>query len=119
MADNPIVLGYHFLVELAAFVAVGYWGWAAHDGSQRWVWALAMPLLVATIWAVFRVPGDGGDPIVVVPGIVRLVIELGIMAMAVGLLYVAGQPTWAVVLGVLVIVDYALQYDRVARLLGT
>ncbi|HEU4862451.1 MAG TPA: DUF2568 domain-containing protein, partial [Candidatus Limnocylindria bacterium] len=64
MSTTPAVLGLHFLLELVALFAVGYWGWTAHDGAQRWVWATALPLLLATVWAVFRVPGDGGDPIV-------------------------------------------------------
>jgi hypothetical protein len=40
------------------------------------------------------------------------------MAVAVALLWAAGQAAWAVVLLALVVIDYALQYDRVARLLG-
>ncbi|HJP71707.1 MAG TPA: YrdB family protein [Candidatus Limnocylindria bacterium] len=118
MAATPAVLGLHFLLELIALFAVGYWGWMTHDGTQRWLWAMALPLLLATVWAVFRVPGDGGDPIVTVPGPVRLLIELGIMGTAVALLWSSGQATWAIVLLALVVLDYGLQYDRVARLLG-
>ena len=103
--------------SLAALFAVGVWGWTTHDGVQRWVWAIALPLLLATVWAVFRVPNDGGDPIVTVPGPVRLLIEWSVMAIAVALLWAAGQIAWAVVLLALVVIDYGLQYDRVARLL--
>lgn len=117
MSDKPAVLGLHFLLELAALFAVGVWGWTTHDGVQRWVWAIALPLLLATVWAVFRVPNDGGDPIVIVPGPVRLAIELGVMGVAVGLLWASGQATWAIVLLALVMLDYALQYDRIRRLL--
>jgi hypothetical protein len=118
MTDSPAVLGLHLLLELAALLAVGFWGWTTHDGVQRWVWAIAPPLLLATVWAIFRVPNDGGDPIVTVPGPVRLSIEWSVMAVAVALLWAAGQAAWAVVLLALVVIDYALQYDRVARLLG-
>jgi hypothetical protein len=118
MADSPAVLGLHLLLELAALLAVGFWGWTTHDGTQRWLWAIALPLLLATVWAVFRVPGDGGDPIVTVPGPLRLLIELGVMAIAIGLLWGSAEVAWAVVLLALVVLDYALQYDRVARLLG-
>jgi hypothetical protein len=118
MSDRPAVLGLHFLLELAALFAVGVWGWTTHDGVQRWVWAIAPPLLLATVWAIFRVPNDGGDPIVTVPGPVRLSIEWSVMAVAVALLWASGQEAWAVVLLALVVIDYALQYDRVARLLG-
>lgn len=118
MSGSPAVLGLHFLLEIAAFFAVGVWGWTTHDGVQRWVWAIALPLLLATVWAVFRVPNDGGDPIVTVPGPVRLLIEWSVMAIAVVLLVASGQVTWAIVLLALVLLDYALQYDRVGRLLG-
>jgi hypothetical protein len=117
MASTPAVLGLHFLLELAALFATGYWGWTTHDGVQRWVWAIALPLLLATVWAVFRVPNDGGDPIVTVPGPIRLLIEWSVMAIAVVLLAASGQVTWAIVLLALVVLDYALQYDRVGRLL--
>lgn len=118
MSGNPLVLALHFGLELAALVALGYSGWTISDGVQRWVWAIALPLLLATVWAVFRVPNDGGDPIIVVPGIVRLAIELAFFGIAVVLLFAAGQQTWAFVLLALVVFDYALAYDRVARLLG-
>jgi hypothetical protein len=117
MASTPAVLGLHFLLELAALFATGYWGWTTHDGVQRWVWAIALPLLLATVWAVFRVPNDGGDPIVTVPGPIRLLIEWSVMAIAVVLLATSGQVTWAIVILALVVLDYALQYDRVGRLL--
>ena len=118
VSSTPAVLGLHFLLELVALFAVGYWGWTAHDGAQRWVWATALPLLLATVWAVFRVPGDGGDPIVVVPGPLRLLIEFGVMGIAIALLWASGQTAWAMAVMALVVLDYAFQYDRVARLLG-
>jgi hypothetical protein len=117
VSATPAVLGLHFLLELVALVAVGSWGWTAHDGAQRWLWATALPLLLATVWAVFRVPNDGGDPIVIVPGPFRLLIEWSVMAIAVVLLAASGHVTWAIVLLALVVLDYALQYDRVGRLL--
>jgi hypothetical protein len=118
MSDRPAVLGLHLLLEALALVAVGFWGWTTHDGVQRWVWAIALPLLLATVWAIFRVPGDGGDPVIAVPGVVRLLIELGILAAAIGLLAAAGQVGWATAFLAVVVLDYALQYDRVARFLG-
>lgn len=118
MASAPAVLGLHFVLELAALFAAGYWGWTTHDGVQRWVWAIALPLLLATVWAVFRVPNDGGEPIVTVAGPVRLLIEWSVMAIAVVLLAASAQAAWAIVLSALAVLDYALQYDRVARLLG-
>jgi hypothetical protein len=116
MSEKPIVLALHSVLEFAALVAVGYWAWVANDGLERWVWAFAVPLLLGTVWAVFRAADDGGDPIVTVPGPVRLGLELALLGVAGALLYDAGQPAWAVGFLALVVVDYALQYDRVARL---
>lgn len=118
MSERPLVLGLHAILELVALVAAGYWAWSVTDGVQRWIFAIAVPVLFGTIWAVFRVPGDGGDPPVVIAGPMRLVLELAIMGLAVALLAGAGQPLWAAGLLALVVVDYALQYDRIGRLLS-
>jgi hypothetical protein len=40
------------------------------------------------------------------------------MGIAIALLWASGQTAWAILVLVLVVLDYALQYDRVARLLG-
>jgi hypothetical protein len=53
-----------------------------------------------------------------VPGPVRLVVELAVLGGGAVALYFAGLPVPAGVLGALVLVHYALSYDRVAWLLG-
>ena len=56
-----------FLLELAALVAAGYWGFGAFDGWPLRVLAgIGVPFVLAAAWGVFRVPGDGGPPVVVV-----------------------------------------------------
>jgi hypothetical protein len=50
-----------------------------------------------------------------VRGIVRLALELGLFALAVILLFAANQPTTAIILGGLVLLEYGLSYDRIAR----
>ena len=63
-------------LEVAAVLAYGYWGWAAHSGTTRWAWALGAMIVAWILWDVFRVPGDGtAKPAVPVPGWVRLIIE--------------------------------------------
>ena len=120
MASNPINLAVRFLLEIAALVAIGYWGWSQHDGWLRFVLVIGFPLLAAILWGTFNVAGDpsrSGKAPVPVPGIVRLALELAIFAFAVWALYDAGQATLAIVLVAIVVIHYALSYDRIAWLL--
>ena len=118
MSQNAAVLALHFLMELSAIAAAAYWGWTTRAGMARWAWAIGLPLLLAVIWALFRAAGDGPDPTVTIPGFARLVLELVILGSGAFLLWRAGQSSLAGVFVALIIVDFALQYDRVGRLLG-
>jgi hypothetical protein len=106
-----------FFLELAALAAMGYWGWTQHDGAARWLWALGLPLVAAVAWAVFRIPGDPGTPVIAVPGAVRLLVEIVFFGGAAGLLLLAGRPNWALVFGVLLVGHYLWAYRRVAWML--
>ena len=117
MSANPAVLALHFLLELAALGAVAYWGWTRHEGIGRWLWSVGLALLAAVAWATFRVEGDGGDPLVVTPGRVRLVIELLVLGGAALLLSLTEKRSLTLPFAGLVMIDYALSYDRVQRLL--
>jgi hypothetical protein len=35
MANHPINLALRFLLELAAWGSMGYWGWQTHEGVMR------------------------------------------------------------------------------------
>lgn len=118
MSQNPVVLALHFLMELGALAAVAFWGWTRSTGTARWVWALGLPVLLAITWAVFRAAGDGPDPTVTIPGPARLVLELAVLGGAAFLLLRAGRSSLAGLFVALIIVDFALQYDRIGRLLG-
>ena len=117
MSENPANLALRFLLELAALAALGYWGWVAHDEAARWVWTVGLVVGVAAVWGVFRVPGDGGPPVVAVPGWVRLLIEAAVFGGATAALLAAGRTTLGIVFGVIVIVQYAISYDRIVRFL--
>ncbi len=117
MSNNPINLALRFALELAALAAMAWWGWVAHDGAARWLWAAGLPLLAAAVWGVFRIPNDPGDAPVAVPGPVRLLIEAAVFGGATWCLYAAGQPALAAVFGGIVLLHYLASYDRVARLL--
>ena len=117
MSNNPVNLAVRFLLELAALVAMGYWGWTTQEGILRPVLAVGIPLVAAALWGIFRVPGDPRDAPVAVTGMVRLLLEAAFFSTAVILLAAADQPTAAAVFAVVVIIHYAVSYDRVIWLL--
>jgi len=119
MGSNPINLAFRFLLEIAAFVAMAYWGWTQYDGVWRVVFAVGAPLLAAVLWGTFAVPDDpsrSGKAPVPVPGIVRLLLELAIFGFATWALYDAGQTTIALIFALLVLFHYLISYDRIAWL---
>jgi hypothetical protein len=120
MGSNPLNLAFRFLLELAALMALGRWGWTQSSGLLRNILAVSIPLGVAIAWGTFAVPDDpsrSGRAPVPVPGVVRLVLELAIFSAASWALWQSETRTLGIVLGLCVIVHYALSYDRVLWLL--
>ena len=117
MSQNPINLAVRFFLEIAALVSMGYWGWRQGEGILRYALLLGVPLVAATLWGIFRVPGDPGDAPVPVPGVVRLLLEAVFFAFSTWALYASDARTAAWVFGIVVIVHYALSYDRIRDLL--
>jgi hypothetical protein len=120
MGSHPVNLAVRFILEIAALVAIGYWGWTQHDGFVRYLLAVGGPVLAAVLWGTFAVPDDpsrSGKAPVPVPGIIRLALELAIFAFAAWALYDAGHGLLALILAIAVVVHYALSYDRIAWLL--
>ncbi len=120
MARNPLNLAVRFLLELAALVAIGYWGFDQDEGVWRFVLGLGSPLLAAAAWATFRVPGDhsaSGDAPVPIPGALRLLLEWALFGLAAWALYAAGHQVPALILASITIIHYALSYDRIGWLL--
>lgn len=120
MGQHPLNLALRFILEMIALVAVGYWGWAQHDGVLRVALAISLPLIAAVVWAAFRVPGDassGADPIIAVPGLVRLLLELALFSLAAWGLYNAGAVHFAWAFGAIVFIHYFISYDRIWWLL--
>lgn len=121
MSSHPINLAVRFLLEVAALLAVGYWGWSTGSGVLRFVLALGLPLMAAVLWGTFRVPNDpssSGRAPVPIPGILRLLLELALFAFATWALYDAGAVQLSWILGLVVVVHYALSYDRIRWLVG-
>lgn len=118
MSENPVNLAIRFLLELGGLGALGYWGWTQHASVARFAWTFGLVILAATVWAVFRVPGDGGTPVVAVAGWIRLLIETAYFSGATWALLASGQRTWGFVFGGIVVLHYLASYDRIMRFLG-
>lgn len=118
MSMTTVGLGLHFLLELCGLFAIAYAGFRIGDAlPMRLLLGVALPIVAALVWGVFRVPNDPGAAIVAVPGPLRLLIEWAVFGAAIGMLFAAGQPLWSAVLLAAVVVDYVIMYERVLRLL--
>jgi hypothetical protein len=104
-----------FVLEFGLY-ALGYWGWTQNSGVMRILLAIGLPLLAAILWGTFRVPNDPGKAPVAVPGIVRLLLEFIYFSAATWAFYAAGQERWALIFGGVVLLHYAISYDRTIRL---
>lgn len=113
-------LGLRFLLEVAALLSIGLWGWQASSGLMRLVLAVAGPAAAATVWGVFAVPHDpsrSGSAPVPVPGAVRLVLELTILGGGAAMLYHTGFQTLAWIFAALILGHYLVAHRRTAWLL--
>ena len=120
MSTHPLNLAFRFLLEIVALIAAGYWGWKQGTGFTRYLFALGIPIGLAVLWGTFAVPNDpsrSGEAPVPVPGIIRLIIELGIFGFGIWALYTAASDWLGVVFGGCVILHYILSYDRILWLI--
>jgi hypothetical protein len=72
---------------------------------------------MAAAWGIFRIPNDGGAPVVEVAPIVRLLLEAVFFALAVVLLWQAGRGGLAVAFLTIVVINYAIDYERTLPML--
>jgi hypothetical protein len=108
----------HFILELCALAALSYWGFKSGDSSwMKVLLGVGLPILAAVIWGSLRVPNDPGPALIAVNGRLRLAIEWGLFAGATAALFTAGRPMLAWTFGAAAVIDYALMYERVMRLL--
>ena len=118
MSNHPLNQILRFLLEVLAVSSFAFWGWA-WGGWLRWPLAIGCLLVASIIWGVFRTPGDpsGGGGLVATPGRARLALELAFFALAILALFNAHSNSraevLAIVLGVGVVIHYALSWDRV------
>jgi len=108
-----------FLLEIAALVAVVYWGFTLPDGwLLRILAGVGLPVAMAAVWGIFRIPNDGGAPIVEVAPRLRLAIEVVYFVLAVALLAAAGHGGLALLFLLLLLFHYAVGYQRTLALVS-
>ena len=115
MGNNPIVLFVRFLLEIAALISIGMYGWAIGSKILSYILAVGLPLIAAILWGVFAVPGDpsrSGKAPVPIPGTIRLILELLIFGFACFCLIYLGYNTLGIILVVIVVLLYIISYDR-------
>jgi hypothetical protein len=120
MGSNPINLTIRFLLELSALGSIGIWGWNQSDGWIRFGLAFGIPITLAAVWGIFAVPNDpsrSGKAPIPVPGVVRLVIELAIFALATWALQDLRYIRISWIFVIIVAIHYIISYDRIIWLL--
>jgi hypothetical protein len=122
MGAHPANLVIRFILEMTALFAMGYWGWQQREDLVRYLLAVLVPLVAASLWGLFAVPGDAsrsGRAPVAVSGPVRLVVEVAFFTFGVFTAHQAVNPVFAVVLASGIALQYAVSYDRIVWLLRT
>ena len=113
MSSHPINLGLRFLMEIAALIILGMWGWHTGQGGLQYVLAIGLPIAAAAIWGIFRVPNDPGPAIVATPGWFRLLYELALFGFTTWALFDLGRTTAGWVFGAVFVLHYLTSYDRI------
>lgn len=120
MGSNPLNLALRFVLELVALFGLGAWGWRAVGSPVRYVLVAGLPVLAAVLWGVFAVPDDpsrSGRAPIAVRGFLRLGLELLVFGLGALALREAGLEQMGFVFALIVLIHYAISYDRVAWLL--
>ena len=116
MSSHPLNLIMRFLLEVAVLVSSSIWAWNQFVDWKGWVLAVLVPLLLATAWGVFAVPGDpsrSGSAPIPIHGMLRLLLELLFFGFAIWALYDLGYRNTGLLLGMISFLHYVVSYDRV------
>ena len=111
-----------FGLEVTALVGFGVGAWSQTEGVFRWLLVVVIPFAAAAIWGTFNVlddPSRSGKAPVVVPGWLRLAIELLVLGGGVIGLVSGGLSLVATGLMVLVVFHYFVSWRRVHWLLAS
>jgi hypothetical protein len=97
-------LAVKFLLELAAFAALVYWGARTGHGAWAVVLAIAAPVAAILVWALFCAPRARRQ----LPVAAWAPLELAVFGLAAGGLAAVGAATLAIIFGAVVIVNAVL-----------
>src|SRR5512143_764774 len=97
--------GLAFLLELAMLIGFGYWGFYGDKSTAlKWILGIGLPLVVAVVWGMFLAPratyrfnATGGN-----------LLSLFLFLLSATALYFAERPVWAIVFGVVAIINRVL-----------
>lgn len=122
MGQHPLNLSVRFLLEIAALVSIGMWGYAQSGTWMKFLLAIFLPFLFAIIWGVFAVkddPSRSGKTVVPTPGIIRLFIEIGLFGFAAWTMFNMQFRVLAWIFTGVLLIHYLVSYDRVLWLIRT
>ena len=120
MSKHPLNNAVRFLLELASIAVFGVWGYHQSDSGLKILLAILLPLGFAVLWGVFAVkddPSRSGETVVKTPGIIRLLLELGLFGAAAWMLLDLDYTLLALILGLTVVIHYFASFERMAWLL--
>jgi hypothetical protein len=102
---KAINLGLSFFLELAMLAAFAYWGFQSEANVWlRWGLAISLTLALAILWGFFFAP-NARHRLTIVPG---AVLSLGLFCLAAFALYQSHQPSLALVLAIIAVVNRML-----------
>lgn len=118
IANHPMNLLYRFILELSLLASFFYWGFSQNEGWYQFLYALGLPFLSTIIWATFKAKEPfEKSPLVIVPGYLRLIIELGLFGLGVYLLYLSENIFLSEIFAGFIILHYVISYQRIIWLL--
>lgn len=121
LGSHPLNLGLRFILEMMALFSLAIWSWTQFEGWQRNILVIGLPLLFALIWGIFAVPNDpsrSGKTVVKTPGLIRLILELGLFLLSGLALFYSGYHMVAAFYLLIVIIHYIISFDRIKWLLS-
>lgn len=105
-----------FFLEVAALIGIARLGWHLGDGGAMGLALAALMVAIAgAVWGIFRTRGfvpNGSDPVVAIPGFIRLALELVFFAIASWGLWVSGWQLAGIVMLLCIVLVYAATRER-------
>jgi len=117
---NPFNSALRFLIEVAALIVFGIWGYHLSLTWTGIIWAILLPMGFALIWGVFAVkddPSRSGKTVVHTHGWIRLIIEVALFAAAAWMLFDLGYTVLLWIYAFAVFVHHLISYNRINWLL--